>query len=84
VIDHPRHPYTRGLIAASRLQRGADGRFGALRGEVPTVDAQPGCPFAPRCGDVRGICRERMPDDTTLTATHHVKCWDVSVHDAFA
>jgi oligopeptide/dipeptide ABC transporter ATP-binding protein len=50
IIDRPRHPYTSGLIATSRLLRGANGRFGALRGEVATMDnGDAGCPFAPRC-----------------------------------
>jgi oligopeptide/dipeptide ABC transporter ATP-binding protein len=84
VIDRPAHPYTRGLIAASRLQRGPDGRFGALRGEVPAFDQLSGCPFAPRCGEAIAICRDRMPDVTDLATAHHAKCWQLSSHDAAA
>jgi oligopeptide/dipeptide ABC transporter ATP-binding protein len=84
VIDHPAHPYTRGLIAASRLQRGPDGRFGALRGEVPSFDQLPGCPFAPRCGDVSAVCLERMPEATDVAVTHHAKCWQSGSRDAVA
>jgi oligopeptide/dipeptide ABC transporter ATP-binding protein len=65
VIDRPAHPYTRGLIAASRLQRASDGRFGALRGEVAATEPLVGCPFASRCDEVRDICRRaRMPQTT--------------------
>jgi oligopeptide/dipeptide ABC transporter ATP-binding protein len=84
VINHPAHPYTRGLIAASRLRRGTDGRFGVLRGEVPVFDQLPGCPFAPRCGEARAICRERMPDITDVGATQHAKCWQLNSGDAAA
>jgi oligopeptide/dipeptide ABC transporter ATP-binding protein len=84
VIDRPAHPYTRGLIAASRLQRGPDGRFGALRGEVPAFDQLSGCPFAPRGGEAISICRERMPDVTDVSPAHHAKCWQLSSHDAAA
>ncbi len=84
VIDRPAHPYTRGLIAASRLQRGSDGRFGALRGEVPALEQRAGCPFAPRCGEAQAVCREQMPDTTTITQEHHAKCWQVGSHNATA
>jgi oligopeptide/dipeptide ABC transporter ATP-binding protein len=85
VIERPRHPYTRGLIAASRLQRGVNGRFSALQGEVPTIDhTASGCPFAPRCAEVRSICRERMPDATWMTRTHAAKCWTLEPRDAAA
>jgi oligopeptide/dipeptide ABC transporter ATP-binding protein len=84
VIDRPAHPYTRGLIAASRLQRGWDGRFGALRGELPANEQLVGCPFAPRCAEARAICRERMPETTSITPEHHAKCWQLNPRDAAA
>jgi oligopeptide/dipeptide ABC transporter ATP-binding protein len=84
VIDRPAHPYTRGLIAASRLQRGPDGRFGALRGEVPALEQHAGCPFAPRCGDADAVCHVRMPETTFVTEAHHAKCWRLGSRDAAA
>jgi oligopeptide/dipeptide ABC transporter ATP-binding protein len=84
VIDRPAHPYTRGLIAASRLQRGWDGRFGALRGELPANEQLVGCPFAPRCAEARAICRERMPETTSIRPEHHAKCWQLNPRDAAA
>src|SRR4029077_10140994 len=38
VLAAPLHPYTRGLIAASRLARGADGHFATIGGDVPVLD----------------------------------------------
>ncbi|HTC10153.1 MAG TPA: ABC transporter ATP-binding protein [Acetobacteraceae bacterium] len=84
VIDRPAHPYTRGLIAASRLQRGSNGRFGALRGEVPALEQRLGCPFAPRCADAETVCRDCMPDVTAVTGAHHAKCWQLGSRDAAA
>jgi oligopeptide/dipeptide ABC transporter ATP-binding protein len=84
VIDRPAHPYTRGLIAASRLQRGPGGRFGALRGELPAHEQIVGCPFAPRCGEAHAICRERMPDTTSIAPGHRAKCWQLNSRDASA
>jgi oligopeptide/dipeptide ABC transporter ATP-binding protein len=84
VIDRPRHPYTSGLIATSRLLRGANGRFGALHGEVSTMDSgDAGCPFAPRCPEAHAQCRERMPGEFAVTKTHRAKCW-LQAHDAVA
>ncbi len=76
--SRPAHPYTRGLIAASRLQRGSDGRFGALRGELPAHEQLVGCPFEPRCGEAHAICREQMPDTTSITHGHCAKCWQLN------
>jgi oligopeptide/dipeptide ABC transporter ATP-binding protein len=85
VIDRPRHPYTSGLIATSRLLRGANGRFGALQGEVSAMDnSDAGCPFAPRCPKVHDQCWERMPGQFAVTESHRTKCWLLQACDAVA
>ena len=85
VIDRPRHPYTSGLIATSRLVRGANGRFGALQGEVSTINSgDMGCPFAPRCPKVHAQCWERMPGEFAVTESHRAKCWLLQACDAVA
>jgi peptide/nickel transport system ATP-binding protein len=51
VLQNPAHPYTIGLLG-SRLHLGSprDRPVVSLPGEVPDAEnAQPGCPFAPRC-----------------------------------
>jgi oligopeptide/dipeptide ABC transporter ATP-binding protein len=60
VLGGPLHPYAQGLIAASRLVRGADGRFGALRGDVTAAGGE-GCPFVGRCPAAMVVCAEAMP-----------------------
>jgi peptide/nickel transport system ATP-binding protein len=52
LFQKPRHPYTRGLLAAGR-----DGA-GGVRGEPPNPAQIPsGCPFHPRCAFAEDRCR---------------------------
>jgi oligopeptide/dipeptide ABC transporter ATP-binding protein len=57
VIGHPRHPYTRLLLAASsaRLRENEEGR---ATGAIPVR----GCAFAPRCAFARDRCRDEAPE----------------------
>ncbi|GJE43396.1 ABC transporter ATP-binding protein [Methylobacterium soli] len=59
----PRHPYTRGLIAARpRIGSGARQRLAEIPGQVPSLGAVPrGCAFAPRCPAAGAPCRETLP-----------------------
>jgi len=63
----PKHPYSRGLLAASlRVDRGGNYREGPLveiPGMVPSLlDLPQGCPFADRCPRVLNQCRSEMPN----------------------
>ncbi|HRK23872.1 MAG TPA: ABC transporter ATP-binding protein [Beijerinckiaceae bacterium] len=63
VLDHPRHPYTIGLIGSvpSRGKRGE--RLAQIPGSAPSLASLPqGCPFAPRCGKAIAACRSERPD----------------------
>jgi oligopeptide/dipeptide ABC transporter ATP-binding protein len=74
VLAAPLHPYTRGLIAASRLARGADGHFATIGGDVPVLDRRAtACPFVARCPEVREICRREMPPE--FGGEHAARCW---------
>lgn len=62
VVNHPRHPYTQGLIKAlpGSLQPGA--RLNQIPGMMPNLTAiPPGCPFNPRCYLCDTICLEVEP-----------------------
>jgi peptide/nickel transport system ATP-binding protein len=59
VLDRPRHPYTKALLAC-HPDRAAT--FTGIPGNVPSpLRAGSGCRFAPRCGDARDVCSERRP-----------------------
>ena len=59
ILARPRHPYTKALLAC-HPDRAAI--FSGIPGSVPSpLRAEPGCRFAPRCGDVQDVCKARRP-----------------------
>ncbi|WP_293854069.1 ABC transporter ATP-binding protein [uncultured Alsobacter sp.] len=75
VVRHPRHPYTRGLMAAipaigTRLKR-----LTQIPGAMPRPDAvPPGCAFAPRCPLAEPRCSQGLPPDW-VEGNHRAACW---------
>ncbi len=63
VLSCPRHPYTRGLLAAvPRLDARRGEHLCDISGTVPSPEALPaGCAFGPRCPDVQEACRTTEP-----------------------
>jgi peptide/nickel transport system ATP-binding protein len=63
IISHPRHPYTKGLIAA--LPGGllaAGHRLNQIPGMMPTLtDIPEGCAFHPRCTIKEAVCEMSVP-----------------------
>jgi peptide/nickel transport system ATP-binding protein len=58
VLRRPRHPYTKGLLAAlPRPDRPHAGRLAPIRGGLPDLRApDPGCNFRPRCAFAAAGC----------------------------
>ena len=68
IAGSPRHPYTRGLIAAMP-QIDAHSLPAVIVGQPPDLATlEPGCPFAPRCPQARAECSEVQMELETLTA----------------
>ncbi len=62
IMKDPRHPYTRGLLAANLHGAVKGSRLDAIPGAPPTLEEPPtSCPFAPRCPSVRPECRAALP-----------------------
>ena len=74
IFYHPRHPYTRGLLA-SIPQIGLTNRLTPIEGAVPMMqDIPAGCYFAPRCPEAMPVC-EQDPPMFRPTASQRAKCW---------
>ena len=75
VLRRPRHPYTRGLLAAvPLLDAPRDAPLQDIPGTVPAPDAWPaGCAFAPRCDVAQPRCHEEAPPEV-MTHGHLSRC----------
>lgn len=76
IFAAPSHPYTKGLIAASRLIPRADGLLNTIGGDVPAL-RRPfrHCPFVPRCDERMDVCGEALPALNHSTDLHSARCW---------
>jgi oligopeptide transport system ATP-binding protein len=77
IFKNPQHPYTWALLqSVPRLDTKNKGRLYSLQGTPPDLLKPPvGCSFAARCEYCMQICREEMPEVTTITENHQVCCW---------
>ncbi len=80
VLQHPRHPYTRGLLESTPRLLSDGGRLIPIEG-YPTIQRQPpnGCPFAARCPLKIAVCERERPQFTIhisgpTDAPHRVAC----------
>lgn len=74
VIASPRHPYTRGLIAAVPSLRLDKPRLQDIPGTVPPAGRfPPGCAFAPRCPLATEACSAAVPP-LRLDGERAVRC----------
>lgn len=74
IINAPRHPYTRALLAS--LPTGVPGaRIEALPGSVPSAAAMPsGCRFHPRCPMALDSCAHEIPRLEAGADGHLLRC----------
>jgi oligopeptide/dipeptide ABC transporter ATP-binding protein len=78
LFQHPRHPYTLGLLASLPRMKGPSGEkvLKAIPGVVPNLLELPsGCRFQERCGDTFDRCRWEEPPLIRVVENHHVRCW---------
>ena len=75
VLAHPRHPYTRALIASVPAPGRTSSRLKGIPGSVPLPGRwSTGCRFADRCEQVQDACRAAHPNWTSRTESGRVRC----------
>jgi oligopeptide transport system ATP-binding protein len=78
VSDTPKHPYTRGLLAAVPIADptlDAPRRGAVVRGEVPdAADPPSGCRFHPRCPLAEDVCRRVEPPMLPASGNYRLAC----------
>ncbi len=75
VIGNPRHPYTRGLLAARVDEAVPGSRLTTIPGAPPDLaELPPGCAFAPRCSRMETACEARVPALAGRAGEHRAAC----------
>ena len=83
VFRHPRHPYTRALLAARpRPDRDQGKPLPSLPGSAPNLAELPDeCPFLPRCPKALSLCRrDPAPPLRELSRGHMAACYNPVVY----
>ena len=76
VFSNPKHPYTRGLMAAVPSTLHKRGELAAIEGTVPElIDPPPSCRFSTRCPHAVEICRTQDPAVIQVGEQHTVACF---------
>lgn len=77
IFTDAKHPYTWALLQSMpTLDTKHKGELYSISGTPPDLLNPPvGCPFAARCEYAMEICKENMPEETTITNSHRVNCW---------
>jgi len=76
LFDHPKHPYTKGLLDSRPSKGTIQNNLHSIKGVVPSLKEMPkGCKFHPRCDDCMQQCKEEVPNWINLTKNHGVKCF---------
>lgn len=76
ILYRPRHPYTRGLMAATPdhlRPRALESMPGTA---VGVGEHPPGCPFAPRCPQRQPRCESESPPPEQIDPNHSVRCFE--------
>jgi oligopeptide/dipeptide ABC transporter ATP-binding protein len=76
VLVHPRHPYTKALLACTPHGAGHGARLVPIQGALPSPLKPPdGCRFHPRCGLAVAECAMTPPALETVGADHVSRCF---------
>lgn len=76
VLKNSTHPYTVGLMRSiPMIGKGKKQKLQPIRGcTADPYDTSPGCPFVTRCDFSIQLCHECMPEESTVSGNHTVRC----------
>jgi oligopeptide transport system ATP-binding protein len=75
LFEHPRHPYTRALMASLPSTHVKGDTLKTIPGMPPDlVEPIIGCPFAPRCDHSEDLCREAPCELGEVASNHASAC----------
>jgi oligopeptide/dipeptide ABC transporter ATP-binding protein len=76
LFEHPRHPYTRGLLESiPHLETRRKTRLPTITGMVPGLTDMPtGCRFNNRCPHADDLCRREQPPLDPVSDGHRAAC----------
>ncbi|MCA3261659.1 MAG: ABC transporter ATP-binding protein [Telmatospirillum sp.] len=76
LFDHPRHPYSQGLLDATPVLERVERRLRTIPGSLPTpTGIDPGCRFAPRCELAQDECSRARPVPVAIAPGHAAACF---------
>ena len=76
VLDHPLHPYTKGLINSLPSTQTRGQRLNQIPGMTPDMHKLPiGCAFAPRCNRVIAPCTHNTLETTSI-GSRLIRCFN--------
>ena len=76
LLNHPSHPYTKGLLESLPDMEKDTARLGTIDGTVPPAYTFPkGCRFSTRCPFVMDQCLEKNPELLEVGQNHKARCY---------
>lgn len=77
LFDHPKHPYTIGLLESQPHLYENEDKLPSIQGMVPSLSDMPkGCRFSNRCSKkFCEKCSEKQPPLFEVKGNHKVACW---------
>ncbi len=84
LFDHPRHPYTFGLLQSIPRLDAKRAKLQPIKGNPRNMLSPPeDCPFAPRCPNAIQVCVEHLPPLDPVEPGHLAACFNPVAEDAW-
>ncbi|MBO4337265.1 MAG: ABC transporter ATP-binding protein, partial [Lachnospiraceae bacterium] len=76
IFYHPKHEYTKGLLASIPTADMAGQELKPISGTpIDLLNMPKGCPFAPRCDNAMKVCIGNIPQLKDVEKGHMAACW---------